>query len=110
MAANLVLRSLVNNATKSEAQTTVLKPLSWIIGLLLSATLGAFYINAATWLAIVLAIFSGLAMSIYLFAYLYLMFKDRDSLRSEKYSLKKYQIKGSKDKSGSNSDKENNQK
>ena len=104
MAVNSIFKSLLNQAAKSESHATVLKPLACIIGLILSTTLTAFYINAATWLIIVLAIFSGLAMSIYLIAYLYLLFKDRDSLRSENYSLRKLQIQATTESEVSNLD------
>ena len=42
-----------------------------------------------------LAIFACLILTVYLFAYVYLMLKDRDALRSERFTLSKMAIERS---------------
>ena len=86
------LKALFHQATAYGTRSTVLNPLGWLIALLLPATIGSFYFKTPTWLGVTLAILSFLSVILYFFSYIYFMFKDRDALRSEKFSLQKLLI------------------
>ncbi|MDE0334385.1 MAG: hypothetical protein OXI64_05455 [Defluviicoccus sp.] len=62
------------------------------MAMLLSATLAAFYFRLPNWLGVVFSLSAGLATKAYLGSYFYLMFTDRDALRSERYSIQKLAI------------------
>jgi hypothetical protein len=78
------------NATLSRSD--VLKPLVWPVGILATLTVAAAIGKAPTWLLVILAIFLGVALLLYLGAFLFCLAADRDSLRSETYSLHKMAI------------------
>lgn len=87
-----VIRALLQQATAYGSRSTALKPIGWMMPILVTATLGAFYINAPIWVGVMFIIFTSSTMILYLIAYIYFMFKDRDALRSETYSLRKMAI------------------
>jgi hypothetical protein len=60
--------------------------------MLLPATLAGAYYRAPVWLLIVLCVFSGVSVLLYLGSFVYLLGTDRDALRSERYSLQKLAI------------------
>ena len=67
------------------SRSDILKPLSWLIGLLLSASVGMVYTGAPHWLLGAMIAFLALAIGLYGFAYIYCLLWDRDALRSEKF-------------------------
>jgi hypothetical protein len=66
--------------------------LAWLLGLLLSGTIGAVKFKTPGWLVITLGVLSLVTALLYLAAYVYFMIYDRDSLRSERYLLGKLAI------------------
>jgi hypothetical protein len=84
-----LFRSLLQQATAEASRSTALKPLGWLVAMLLTSTLASFYYELPFGLGLTLLIISVVAILIYLGAYLYLLRFDRDALRSEKYSLQK---------------------
>jgi hypothetical protein len=74
------------------SRSDVLKPLAWLIGILTGATALFLYAKAPDWL--IAALGASLLTSVFLYfgSYLFCLFKDRDALRSEKYSLNKMAI------------------
>lgn len=66
-----------------------MKPLGWLIALVVPASIGSYYAEASEWLSTLLGIAAGVSIFAYLVAYFYLLAKDRDALRSERYSLHK---------------------
>jgi len=78
------------NATLSRSD--VLKPIAWLIGILATATLALTFSKAPEWLLICVAICMLFAVALYVGAYVFCLIKDRDALRSEKYSLQKMAI------------------
>jgi membrane protein YdbS with pleckstrin-like domain len=78
------------NATLSRSD--VLRPLAWLVlitGLTLILLVGA---NAPEWLLILAGVLFVGSVCIYAVAYIFCLFVDRDSLRSEKYSLQQMAI------------------
>ena len=86
------LRDMLHQATEDGSRSTALKPVGWMTGVLTSSSIGSAYFGAPSWLTMVFAVSSALSVALYVFAYLYLLFNDRDSLRSERYSLQKLAI------------------
>lgn len=81
------VQSFLQQATEQESRSTVLKPLGWMMALLVGGMITAFYLTSPPWVGILLGIFAGITMGLYLFAYVYCMFTDKDALRSETYSI-----------------------
>jgi hypothetical protein len=74
------------------SRSDVLKPLAWLVLILASALIVVAVYSPHAWLVSWLLALLIVAAAIYSFAYLYCLFKDRDALRSEKYSLQKLAI------------------
>lgn len=62
------------------------------MGLLLGAISITAWKNIDSWILIALMIFFGILFITYIGSYIFLLFKDRDALRSESYSLSKMAI------------------
>lgn len=75
------------------SRSDVLRPLAWLIGLLLTGVVAVAIGKAPEWLLVLLASLLVGCILLYGVAYVYcLMLKDPDLLRSEKYSLQKMAI------------------
>jgi hypothetical protein len=74
------------------SRSNALNPLAWLLGLLLSGTIGAVKFKTPGWLVITLGVLSLFTALLYLASYVYFMIYDRDSLRSERYLLGKLAI------------------
>jgi|GEM_PF-2842538 hypothetical protein len=83
---------LVQEALQRNTKSTVLKPLGWLIGLLLTATIFASRFGLDKWLVVMLAVLDCIAVIIFFVAYIYFGCKDPDLLRSEKFSIQKMAI------------------
>src|SRR5690348_2400583 len=90
-----LIRSFLQQASVHGSRSTVLNPLIWALGTTFSAILVSIYGNAPFWLTVVLTIFGGLILLVFLGAYLYCLVSDRDALRSEKFTLSKMAIERS---------------
>ena len=86
------LKALFHQTTAYGTRSTVLNPLGWFISILLIGTIASFYYKLPTWIGIALAIITFSSTFIYLICYIYCMVKDRDALRSEKFSIQKLLI------------------
>lgn len=87
-----LINALLQQASASGTKSTALKPLGWMLAILLSGTMTSFYINTPQWLGLTLLVLSVITFLLYFYAYVYFMHNDRDALRSEKYSLEKMAI------------------
>ena len=87
-----VIRAFLEQATAKGTRSTILKPIGWMMAILVSATLGSFYISTPPWLGGLFAVFTCLTMVLYLGAYIFCLFTDKDALRSETYSIQKLAI------------------
>lgn len=74
------------------SRSDVLKPLAWLITILISATIMLTYVKAPENLIYLSFGLAGVTTLLYFFAYVFCLLKDRDALRSEKYSLNKMAI------------------
>jgi hypothetical protein len=89
--ANLI-RAFLEQASAKGTKATVLKPLGWMMLILVSSTLSSFYIQTPNWVGFMFGGFTALTMLLYLIAYLFCLFTDKDALRSETYSIQKLAI------------------
>lgn len=78
------------NATLSRSD--VLKPLAWLVGLLMIATTSLVFVKAPEWLLVSIVVCLLGSVFLYVGAYVFCLVNDRDALRSEKYSLHKMAI------------------
>ncbi len=84
--------SFMSHATAQGARSTALHALQWVIGLLLAGIPGALWASAPGWMVIFLAIGLGLVLLVFLGAYIFLLVRNPDALRSEEFSLNKMAI------------------
>lgn len=87
-----IIRALLSHSDASGSRSTILKPLTWLLGLLFATLLAAFRFGAPVWFCYLLAGITILAILLFFFVYVFCLFKDRDALRSESFSLRKMQI------------------
>lgn len=88
----LPLTSLFHKAMESGSKSTVLKPLAWFIAICASSSISASYFSSPDWLCGTFGVLCIIGMLMYLVAYIYFAITDKDSLRSEKYSIQKMAI------------------
>lgn len=87
-----LIMAFLRHASSKGSRSTVLKPLGWLIPMLLSSMLISFYIGSPSWVSVLLVVFNILTVALYFFTYMFCLFKDRDALRSEKFSIQKMAI------------------
>ena|SRR6476620_2982778 len=78
-----------DSASENRSRSTPLKPAIWMTGVLVWATVIAFIFRVPTWEATFLCLLTGISFLLYLGSYLFLMATDRESLRAERYSVKR---------------------
>ena len=78
------------NATLSRSD--VLRPLASLVAIIAFACVVLSYVKAPDWLLTMCGVCFLGAILLYAVSYIYCLFKDRDALRSEKYSLHKMAI------------------
>jgi hypothetical protein len=74
------------------SRSDALKPLSWLIVIIMTTAVLLVNATAPEWLLIVAACLLSAAITLYFVAFGYCLVKDRDALRSETYSLHKIAI------------------
>lgn len=87
-----LIKAFLGKSSLKGIRTTVLGPIGWAIFILLGALLTAHGINAPVWIMIILAVFLCLFVILFFIAYIYCLITDKDSLRSEFYSIQKFAI------------------
>ena len=87
------ITSLLERASGEGTRSTILRPLSWLLGLCsVAAIVGASY-GAPTWLTWLFGIAAGVTILLFLVTYIYCLWSGKtDLLRTEKYSLTKLAI------------------
>lgn len=86
------IKELFERSDTSGSKSTILKPLTWFLSILIGGLLFSIQLNAPIWVTIFFSIVLGVIILLFLFAYIYCLFNDRDALRSEKYSIQKMAI------------------
>lgn len=86
------IKELFERSDASGSRSTILKPLTWFLSLIIGGLILLIKLKAPNWTIILFAIIVSIAILLFFFAYIYCLFKDRDALRSEKYSIQKMAI------------------
>ncbi|MCX6256815.1 MAG: hypothetical protein NTW49_02790 [Bacteroidia bacterium] len=86
------IKELFQRSDSSGSKSTVLKPLTWFISIIIGGLILLIKIDAPLWVVIMFSIVMGIVIIVFLFSYLYCLFTDRDAIRSEKYSIQKMAI------------------
>ena len=86
------MQSFFSQASARGARSTALHALQWAIGLLLSAMALLVFGRAPEWLLVGIAIAICAVLTVFLAAFVYLLFHNPDALRSEHFSLSKMAI------------------
>ncbi len=87
-----IIKAFFQQSDATGAKSTVLKPLGWLIGILVSASIASFYFNSPNWVGFTFVLFTGISILLYLISYIYFMRRDPDFLRSESFTLRKLEI------------------
>ena len=86
------LRDILEDYSVKGARSSAMQPIFWMLGLLLGGIGATVKFGGPRWLLVTLAILLIILFGVSLFAFLYLLFKDRDALRSERFALQKLAI------------------
>jgi hypothetical protein len=70
----------------------VLRPLGWLLTISAAAAVACVEAKAPVWLLMIFGVICALTGVLYLGAYIYCLIRDRDALRSERYSIQKLAI------------------
>lgn len=84
--------SLFHQALASGSRSTVLKPLGWLVALTLAGSISSFHFGSPSWFSNAIGVLSIISIILYFVAYVYFGITDKDSLRSERYSIQKMAI------------------
>ena len=79
-------------ASAKGSRSTVLGPLAWLAGICVAGFLVCVKLRAGMWSGVLFAALIILVVLVYLGSFLYCLRHDRDSLRSERYSISKLAI------------------
>lgn len=90
-----LFRILLQKAHASGSRSTALNPLGWLLVIELSGSLGAFVEHTPNWFPMLLASLFSLTVLAYLGVYIFFAVRDRDALRSERFTLSRMAIERS---------------
>lgn len=82
----------LSRSAASGKRTTALAPLHVILGLVTAGLLASIRLNAPDWLSPLLGVGFAVVLVVEIGAYVYLLFNDRDALRSEGFTIEKMRI------------------
>lgn len=95
MAGTDLIRLFMQQASAQGSRSTAMNPLGWALTINSAAIIGAGVEQLPAWVMILLGVGEGLTLVSYLAAYFFLLVRDRDALRSEKFQLSKMAIERS---------------
>lgn len=87
-----IFKTLSQGSNAKGARSTALHSLQWGLGLILAGLTTATWVKSPDWIIILLAILLCTLFLTYIGSYIYLLFSDRDALRSESFTLSKMAI------------------
>lgn len=79
----------------NHSKSTILKPLGWLLAILVPLFSASYYLKADNWISYSIATLIFIVIVIYLTIYIHAYFKNPELLRSEKYTLTKMAIEKS---------------
>lgn len=87
-----IVSALREQMSASLSRSDALRPLSWLIGIMLITFLGCIFEKAEQWILISNVVGLGLVITVYLIVYVFFAVTNPDATRSEKYTLNKMAI------------------
>jgi membrane protein YdbS with pleckstrin-like domain len=85
-------KELFERSDASGSRSTILKPLTWFLSVIITGLLLLIRLDGPEWIIIMFAVIICLTIVVFFFTYIYCLFNDKDTLRSEKYSIQKLAI------------------
>ena len=86
------IKSLLSHSDASGSRSTILKPLTWLLTILLGCMITLLKMELPNWFSYIIACMVIITFIVLLFAFVYCLLYDRDALRSEKFSIRKMEI------------------
>ena len=87
-----LIRAILQHGAASGSKSTAVQTIQWAVAILLAGVIGLVYVDAPDWLLYCVAAMLGIAVVLFVGAYIYFMRKDPDALRSERYALAKLKL------------------
>ena len=87
-----ILRTFFENTSAKGARSSALHSLHVSTGVSFAGLMVAIYIDAPEWVVLFIATILAILFLVYIGTYLFLLFNDRDALRSESFTLSKMAI------------------
>lgn len=92
MSETQILSSLLRHSNTKASRSTVLKSLTWMVGICLAGLILAATSSINEWVVAVIAVILVLSFVLYAISYIFFMIKNPDALRSEKYNIQKMAV------------------
>lgn len=86
------IKSLLSHSDASGSRSTILKPLTWLLSILLVSMITLLKMKLPNWFSYIIAGMIIITFVVLLFAFVYCLLYDRDALRSEKFGIRKMEI------------------
>ncbi|MCA1626194.1 MAG: hypothetical protein LC778_20860, partial [Acidobacteria bacterium] len=87
-----LFKELLQQASTSGSRSTAMKPLTWLVGILIVGVISLAASGATFWLLVTVAFLLVIAVVAFMSSYIYFMVKNPDALRSERFTLSKMKI------------------
>lgn len=87
-----LFKQLFSQSSSHGARSTALRPLNWFLVLLITGMISIHKFGLPDWVLYLLGASLLITMLLYLLTYGYLLFTDKDALRSESFTIKKLAI------------------
>ena len=85
-------KELLARSDSSGSRSTILKPITWFISILIVGFTTLVEIKASQWIVALFFLLIIVTVGVFFYAYIYCLHKDRDALRSEKFTIQKMAI------------------
>lgn len=86
------LYNLLAKSSASGSRSTALAPMHWLLVIVLGAFLTSIKLGASPGIVQMLGLLCVIGFAVECFAFVFLLFKDRDALRSERFTIEKLRI------------------
>lgn len=87
-----MIKHISEGSSAKGARSTALHSLQWGLGLILAAIPSTHFVGTPNWILTFLVVMLGILFLTYIGTFLFLLFSDRDALRSEQFTLSKMAI------------------
>lgn len=85
--------NLPRHDTPHGSRTTILRPLGWLVGILATLVFAGMKCETPTWMDVVIISLFALSVLLYLAAFAGCLLSDKESLRTERYTIQRLAMK-----------------